>query len=642
MSIRTKISLLSIVAAISVLGMALLALEERQQFSSLAEDLYDKAFVGVHYAHKVELQFVRFEADHEGVKPPYTRPADKEALGDILDNLDVTIERAPSVRGKTLAKSVRADIVSLMQDRPKDVNSVGVAQVDKKLIRLVQKFADDALDMRIDVDDKVERSKLTIAWTIGLIFVLGVGSAITLALNIGPPLRRIAKAIEADDDLTRLSEGKLLSRRDEIGAVARALLDSRNRLRESISELEQRVQERTVELERSMEEAEAANQAKTSFLANMSHEIRTPLNGVIGMAQAMDSDPLSQVQKGRLGVIRQSGEALLHILNDILDLSKIEAGKLELETTAFDLETLTSGVHAAFMHIANSKDLLFELDAHEAFGSYSGDPVRIRQVLYNLISNALKFTQSGGVRTVIQPSDTGFRIVVEDTGIGMSPDAMSRLFSKFSQADTSTTRRFGGTGLGLSICRQLVELMGGSIQVESEVGVGSRFTVELPIDRVAAQAQVEAPRTDSAASKLDDQASRDIRVLAAEDNDVNQLVLKTLLSQVGIDPVIVANGLQAVEAWRTGDFDLILMDIQMPEMDGPTATRAIRELEIATGRARTPIIALTANVMAHQVDLYRAVGMDGHIAKPIDARLLFEAVAEQFASPNHEMKRRSS
>ncbi len=378
---------------------------------------------------------------------------------------------------------------------------------------------------------------------------------------------------------------------------------------------------RAVEVAQS--QAEEANRAKSNFLATMSHEIRTPLNGVLGMAQVMAADELSDRQRERLGVVTQSGQALLTILSDVLDLAKIEAGKVELEVVVFDLNALVERSQAIFRAIAESKGLAFTATVDPAAsGRYRGDATRLHQILCNLLSNAVKFTEQGGIAVAVSHEDGELVIRVEDTGPGVTPGQLPRLFEKFVQADASTTRRYGGTGLGLSICGELARLMGGTIQAEHVLPHGLAFRLRLPIERVA---DLE---TAAGASALPDGPAqpREIRLLAAEDHPVNRQVLAMLLSQAGITPHIVENGALAVEAWQDGDWDLILMDVQMPVMDGPTAARAIRALEAATGRRPVPIIALTANVMTHQVEEYRQAGMTPVVAKPIVLEELLGAI----------------
>lgn len=380
----------------------------------------------------------------------------------------------------------------------------------------------------------------------------------------------------------------------------------------------------TADLRDAKRDAEAANEAKSAFLATMSHEIRTPLNGVLGMTQAMAQDDLSPTQAERLSVIKQSGESLLAILNDILDLSKIEAGKLELEETDFDLEALLLGARSTFTALANKKGLSFDLTmTSEALGVWRGDPTRVRQILYNLISNALKFTEQGEVRVAASCEGEALTLTVTDTGIGITESGLQGLFDKFVQADASTTRRYGGTGLGLAITRQLAELMGGAITVTSRPGQGTCFKVALNLPR-GEEAAAPAPEPEAVPVVG---CGRGLKVLAAEDNKVNQLVLKTLLHQLGVDLTVVDDGLEAMEAWGREPWDVILMDVQMPRMDGPGAARAIRAAEGSTGRIRTPIIALTANVMTHQVTEYLGAGMDRCVAKPLQIAALVEAIA---------------
>jgi CheY-like chemotaxis protein/two-component sensor histidine kinase len=352
----------------------------------------------------------------------------------------------------------------------------------------------------------------------------------------------------------------------------------------------------------------------------MSHEIRTPLNGVLGMAQAMDADDLPQHQRERLRIIRRSGEALLALLNDVLDLSKIEAGKVELETGAIDFEVMGRELEASFQALCAAKDIYLKVDVEpSASGRWTGDPTRVRQVLSNLIGNAVKFTDRGSVEVAIRHGGQGVSIVVRDTGPGIEPERLGRLFQKFVQADATTTRRYGGTGLGLSICRELCELMGGDIGVESTLGEGSTFTVQLPLARShEPQAQLAEERPISFDTRL--------RVLAAEDHETNQAVLKVMLQQIGFEVTLVDNGRQAIEAWEREPWDVILMDVQMPEMDGPTATRAIRERERVLGCRPIPIVALTANAMSHQVQEYLDCGMDAFVSKPLELPRLLEAI----------------
>ena len=377
-------------------------------------------------------------------------------------------------------------------------------------------------------------------------------------------------------------------------------------------------------VEQARERAEAGDFAKSEFIANMSHEIRTPLNGVLGMAQVMEADELSESQRERLKVIRESGATLLALLNDVLDLSKIEAGKLELSPATFDLEELVRRVGATFAGVASAKDLALEVSVDPAAkGLWRGDALRIRQVLANLVSNAVKFTDTGRVILSATLMEEGLCFDVIDTGIGIDAGKAPQLFDKFAQADASTTRRYGGTGLGLSIVTALLELMGGFITVDSRPGAGSRFTVVLPLPRVAGEAPAPA---EEAAPQAAAPMERAVRVLAAEDNPTNQAVLRALLAPLGVDVTMVANGREAVEAFAAEPFDVVLMDVQMPEMNGVDATRAIRAMEAAEGRAATPILALTANVMSHQLESYLAAGMDGHIAKPLDVASLYGAI----------------
>lgn len=461
---------------------------------------------------------------------------------------------------------------------------------------------------------------------IALTFVLlfgGIGVALFLARSLA---KRVIRPVqELSDAMHEVAAGGSFEPVD-IQAdddLFRKLSDSFNHLLATLGEREEDLKRAMRELETARDEANAANTLKTHFLANMSHEIRTPLNGVLAMAEVMAMGELDKKQRERLDVIRQSGGLLLAVLNDVLDLSKIEAGKLALVIDDFELAATLSATRDSFAVMARGKGLGYNVEVTaEAAGWWRGDPDRLRQILGNLLSNAVKFTPQGEVQGLvdINPKTQGLRMVVRDTGIGIAPEKLPSLFEKFTQADNSATRRFGGTGLGLAICRELTQMMGGSIDVQSREGKGSVFTVELPLERgEASEAAAEAGPV-----RHDEQA---LRILAAEDNPTNQQVLRAVMDSLDIELHVAPDGEQAVEAWRTGRYDLILMDIQMPVMDGVAATRAIRQAERREKRVRTPIVALTANALSHQVAEYLAAGMDGHVAKPIEIAKLYEAIS---------------
>jgi signal transduction histidine kinase/NO-binding membrane sensor protein with MHYT domain/BarA-like signal transduction histidine kinase len=372
--------------------------------------------------------------------------------------------------------------------------------------------------------------------------------------------------------------------------------------------------------------AEQANAAKTDFLANMSHEIRTPLNAVLGMAQIMERDALDPIQRERLEVIGSSGRALLSTLNDVLDLAKIEAGKIEVESHRFELEETVRLAAAPYAQLARQKDVGFRIElAPETAGSWLGDSGRLRQVLTNLLSNAVKFTEAGEIVLRVARGEDAVRFSISDTGVGIAADKLEAIFDKFTQADTSTTRRFGGTGLGLAICDEFVRLMGGRLGVESVEGAGSTFAFALPL------ARAQAPPPEAIA----DSASRPkgaLRILAAEDNPTNQLILSALLQPLDVELTLVRDGSEAVEAFAAAAYDLVLMDVQMPRMSGTEAAQAIRRREAARSGPRTPIIALTANVMRHQLEEYAQAGIDGCVGKPLEAAKLYQAIETALAA----------
>ena len=379
-------------------------------------------------------------------------------------------------------------------------------------------------------------------------------------------------------------------------------------------------------MEKALQEAviatQQASQAKSEFLATMSHEIRTPINGVMGLLELTLDTSLNERQREYLTKANLSAKTLLQIINQILDISKIEAGKMELECIPFCIQDVLQQLDTQLRHMALTKKLDFTIEEKGAVAEkVAGDPTKLLQVLVNLVSNAIKFTEEGGVRVTVgalkSQDKLKLQMVVADTGIGISPEDQANLFQSFTQAESSTSRRFGGTGLGLSIVKQLLEMQGGSIEVKSEKGQGTRFICQINYDL--------AQHLTHSHSDTNHKDLVGTKVLLAEDNEINQLIACEMLSQVGAEVTVAGDGVIALEKLQKGHFDVVLMDIQMPNMDG---TEALIKLRQNACFHNLPVIALTANVLSHEVKFYQEIGFSGHLGKPFQKEQLISKIHE--------------
>ena len=618
MSVRLKLIgafLFVVLGALTLSGTALFA---TWSLGGLAQSMFDGPLQSISFARSAQTKFAVMELEIRLVGQADPGRFDQLAE-DFLSDLVVVTERDPNPDVAAFATTITEGFGNWRRaaELARSTDPMAIAMRDRvaegvraDLEALVQIVAADGYVYWLDLEADVAETRTMTFALVGMVLLITVAVVVWLIRDLVRPLRRFTNAMTA---LARGSGSADLperDRRDEIGDMADALVifgDAMTQVRAA------------------KDAAETAARAKADFLAMMSHEIRTPMNGVLGMARLLERSELDEPQREKVATLIDSADSLMTILDDVLDLSKLEADGMELERRPFSIRTLVGRTVDLLQGRAAEKGLT--LSAEIAPGledSRCGDPNRLRQILLNLLGNAIKFTGEGSVTvTVSEEVDGCMTFAVRDTGIGIAADRLDSLFESFRQADASIARTFGGTGLGLSISKRLATLMGGGIRVESREGFGSIFTLAVPLEvtDAAMEAEIAAPEP----------TVRPLRILVAEDNRVNRTVIGGLLAEKGHTVRMVGDGAEAVTT-ADGTFDLILMDIGMPVIDGLEATRRIRTPDHPA--RDVPILAVTAGVTADELARIEAAGMNGMVAKPITPAALYKAIAE--AAPDGE------
>ncbi len=603
-SILITFSLVVVTAA----GMGWLSLHQQANTIKMVTALYNQAFEGVNNAHWAYGKFERLIILQQGTQDEKAAKEQADLAASIKEHLGIARDFAFSERELAMIAQIEEGLDSYNTAPAAET----AAFIDRDMQKLVRSFMVDRMNSREQAIEVIENSRRIVIGCLGLTIIFVIVSGVILVIALLPQLKYAVEIAET------IAAGKLDNKIAPQGIRETALL------LKALSSMQESLSLSISSLEAARERAIKSENVKSEFLANMSHELRTPLNNIIGSIQLLQDGAVREKDRELFGLVEKSSLSLLGIVNDILDLSKIEAGEVHLEHIGFDVFEKVRDVAKIFMAQAAKKGIAISGETQGEHLYVLGDPLRFERILTNLAGNALRYTEQGSIRLVATWEDGGngkgrLRCEVIDTGIGIPLDRQEKIFERFTQSDNSTSRKYGGTGLGLTITKELVGMMQGKIGVMSEVGKGSTFWIEMPFEKTD---KPEDRVMSASAQKLVAHAGAipvdEARVLIAEDHELNRAFMRRLFAHLGISSYVFAeNGVEAVEEVRNRNFDVVLMDCHMPEMDGYTATGAIRALPDGRGR-EIPIVAMTANAMESEKDRCIKAGMNAYIGKPFD------------------------